>query len=104
MQKFQCTTARRVLELCEHGAFELDEVSGGHATWHWLFRWFAILAALRAVGHATLVDASDPNCPSELKQAVGQAWKELNDKREPIFHYFIERDRNAVFEGVCLQR
>jgi hypothetical protein len=101
MNYLQCTTALRVLDLCDHALFQLER---NPEESHWLFYWFGTLAALRAVGHAVEADGHDPDCPPELKKAIEEHWNELNKiKREDgrprhIFWDFIYRDRNLALK------
>jgi len=87
--------AREVLSDCE---LALRDFEAAGPTPYWRTRWTALTALLRAVGH--VLDKIDAARGGELKEAIAQAWAELNKtKPEPrIFWDFIEQERNNVLK------
>jgi hypothetical protein len=65
--------AREVLSDCE---LALKDFEAAGPTPYWRTRWTALVALLRAVGH--VLDKIDAARGGELKEAIAQAWAELN--------------------------
>jgi hypothetical protein len=90
--------SRTVLEDCKTAAAEMTDGISGPA-WRW--RWVAIVALLRAVGHVLSAEAEQGAPP--FRAAAAAWWKALkaSKPRPPIFWEFIEEARNdAVKEYV----
>lgn len=88
--------AREVLSDCER---LLEDLTPEMPASLWRPRWAALVALLRAVGH--VLDKVDGARSPEARQAVGEAWGELqHSKPDPkIFWQFIEAERNNVLKA-----
>jgi hypothetical protein len=89
--------SRTVLEDCRTAAAELTDGLTGSA-WRW--RWVAITALLRAVGHVLQNEGESKDASPALTAAIQARWPEM--KRAPMFRDFIERSRNDALKEYVL--
>lgn len=90
---------RMVLEDCKAAAAELTDGISGSA-WRW--RWVAVTALLRAVGHVCQTEGRTAS--PELAAAIDAWWRRIlaSKPRPEIFWAFIYAARNDALKGYVL--
>src|SRR5437764_10343909 len=87
--------AREVLEDCRSALMSIqDGVSG--SDWRW--RWVAVVALLRAVGH--VLHKVDGRTSPSMEAAIQTAFHRWKD--DSMFRDFIEHERNNVLKAYKL--